>query len=77
MALSAKNEMFMKDKRKQNGCTSVTNRFHRQLVGTMHVDGGDVVHSPQIDVSKTLILDDAGKENKIINCLVYLQSGCS
>ena len=69
----------MKDKRKPNGCTSVTNMFHRQLVGSMHVDGGggDVVHSPQIDVSKTLILDDAGKENKIINCLVYLQSGCS
>ena len=43
MALSAKNEMFMKDKRKPNGCTSVTNMFHRQLVGTMLVGGGDVV----------------------------------
>ena len=64
MALSAKNEMFMKDKRKQNGCTSVTNRLHKQLVATMHVGGGDVVHSPQINLSKTLILYVAGKENK-------------
>ena len=64
MALSVKNEMFMKDKRKQNGCTSVTNRLHRQLVATMHVGGGDVVHSPQINPSKTLILYVAGKENK-------------
>ena len=52
----------MKDKRKQNGCTSVTNRLHKQLVATMHVGGGDVVHSPQINLSKTLM---PGKKTNI------------